>query len=324
MPAPMRRALLTSALAGLALPALAQAPAWSPSRPIRVIVPYSPGGGTDLHMRVLAEAMRPLLGQPVVVENRAGANGVIGSEIVARAEPDGHTLVDVTGGHVTNRYAMPSMPFDPIRDFTPITLLSSYGMALIGATAAPFQDLRGLLAYARANPGKLNFGTTTAFNSAALAELARLGNVQVEEVPYRGGGPMLNDMVAGHLFAGWSSPQTVVPHLASGRMRILGITSTRRSALLPDVPTIAEAGVPGYEFNAWTALLGPAGMPAPIVQRLHAAIAEACADPTVRSRLNALGADGEVAGPEELARVMREDDARWAAAAARGMVLRPG
>jgi tripartite-type tricarboxylate transporter receptor subunit TctC len=197
-------------------------------------------------------------------------------------------------------------------------------MALIGATAAPFQDVRGLLAHARANPGKVNFGTTTAFNSAALAELARLGGVSIEEVPYRGGGPMLNDLVAGHLLAGFSSPQTVVPHLASGRMRILGITSTTRSSLLPGVPTIAEAGVPGYEFAAWTALLGPAGMPPALARRLHEAVAEACADPAVRARLNSLGADGEVAGPGRLAQVMAEDDVRWAAAAARGMVLRPG
>ena len=317
-----RRVLLSLALATPALPARAQT--WSPSRPIRVILPYAAGGGTDLHMRVLAEAMRPLLGQPVVVENRPGANGVIGSEIVARAEPDGHTLVDVTGGHVTNKYAMPNMPFDPIRDFSPITLLASYGMALIGATAAPFADISGLIAHARAHPGRVNFGTTTAFNSAALAELARLGGIEIEEVPYRGGGPMLNDLVAGHLLAGWASPQSVMPHLASGRMRILGITSTRRSALIPDVPTIAEAGLPGYEFNAWTALLGPAGMPPAIVQRLHGAVAEACADPAVRARLNSLGADGDVAGPDVLARVMREDDLRWAAAAARGMVIRPG
>lgn len=323
---PHRRQLPTLALAlgALARPALGQrVVAEFPSRPIRVVVPYAPGGGTDLTTRLLTEAARPALGQPVVVEARPGANGVIGSEAVARSEPDGHTLVAVTSGHVLNRYTMPNLPFDPVRDFTAVTLMTRFALVIVGGMQTPFTDLPGALAFARARPGDLTMGSTTALGSVTAQEFARAARIQVTEVPYRGGGQMMLDIVAGTIATGWTSPQTATPHLNSGRMRILGISSAERAIQLPTVPTIAEGGVPGFEATSWFGLLGPANLPAAIAQRIHDAIAGAMADPAVRARAIELGCDGKVEGPAEFAAIIRADDARWARAQREGL-LAPG
>ena len=322
---PSRRQLpaLALSLGAPARPAFAQrATAEFPNRPIRVIVPYAAGGGTDLTTRLLLEAARPALGQPVVVESRPGANGIIGSELVARAEPDGHSLVAVTSGHVLNKYTMPNMPFDPVRDFTPITLMTRFALVLVGGMNTPFTDLPGALAFARAQPGALTVGSTTALGSVTAQEFARAAGIRITEVPYRGGGQMMLDIVAGTIATGFTSPQSATPHLSSGRMRILGISSAERAIQLPEVPTIAESGVPGFESTSWFGLLGPANLPLPIAQRIHDAIAAAMADPAVRARAIELGCDGRVEGPAEFAAVIRADDARWERAQREGLLPR--
>lgn len=329
-----RRHLLARGLAAAGLvataparPATAQRPAAAPAfpnRPIRVIVPYAAGGGTDLTTRLLMDAIRPALGQPIVVEARPGANGLIGSEIVARAEPDGHTLVAVTSGHVLNRYTMPATPFDPVRDFAAVSLMTRFALVLVGGTGTPFTDMRGAIAHARAHPGRLTIGSTTALGSATAQDFARAAGLIVTEVPYRGGGQMMLDIVAGTVDTGFTSPQTATPHLSSGRMRILGISSRTRAVQLPDVPTIAESGVEGFESTSWFGLLGPAGLPLPVAQRIHDAIAAAMADPAIRARAIELGCDGVVEGPEAFAAIIREDDARWARAAREGLLQPAG
>jgi tripartite-type tricarboxylate transporter receptor subunit TctC len=329
-PCRLRRRHLPALALGLAAP-LAPRPAPAqlrpgggfPNRPIRVIVPYSAGGGTDLTTRLLMEAIRPALGQPIVVESRPGANGVIGTEIVARSEPDGHSLVAVTSGHVLNRHTMPNLPFDPVRDFQAVTLMTRFALVIVGGMATPFADLRGALAHARANPGALTVGSTTALGSVTAQDFARAAGISVTEVPYRGGGQMMLDIVAGTIDTGFTSPQSATPHLTSGRMRILGISSRQRAVQLPDVPTIAESGVEGFESTSWFGLLAPAGTPPAIAQRIHDAIEAAMRDPALRARAIELGCDGVVEGPEAFAAVMRADDARWAGAAAEGR-LRPG
>lgn len=314
---PRRRILAGLALGALATPALGQAPAF-PTRPIRVVVPYSAGGGTDLTTRLFADAIRPLLGQPLVVEVRPGANGVIGTEAVARSEPDGYTLVAVTSGHVLNKYTMPGIPFDPVKDFTAVSLMTRFALVLVGSMAAPFADMRGALAHARAKPGDLTIGSTTALGSVTAQEFARAADLQVTEVPYRGGGQMMIDIVAGTIATGFTSPQSATPHLASGRMRILGISSATRAIQLPEVPTIAESGVPGFESTSWFGLLGPAGLPPAVAQRIHDAIAQVIQDPAVRARAIELGCDGVVEGPARFAEIIRADDARWTRAAREG------
>ena len=197
-----RRALL-GALAASALPGLAQAQdiAW-PTKPVRVVVPYAASGGTDILVRAIGEALRSTLPQPFIVENRAGAAGVIGSEVVARAEPDGHTLLVVVSTHVMNKYHLPSMPYDAIRDFTPIAMLTRNTMVLVAGANQPFDSLRSMLAYAKANPGKVGTGSTEALSSFIGQEMARRAGVEMPDIAYRSGGPLMNDIVAGHLPSG--------------------------------------------------------------------------------------------------------------------------
>jgi len=266
------------------------------------------------------EAIRPALGQPIVVEARPGANGLIGSDAVARAEPDGHTLVAVTSGHVINKYTMPNMPFDPVRDFTAVSLMTRFALVLVGGMDAPFADMRGALAYARENPGAMTVGSTTALGSVTAQEFARAAGIRITEVPYRGGGQMTLDVMSGTLQTGFTSPQSATPHLRSGRMRILGISSAERAIQLPDVPTIAESGVDGFESTSWFGILGPANLPPQVAQRIHDAIASAMQDPAVRVRAIELGCDGKVEGPEAFAAIIRADDAKWQKARSEGLL----
>jgi tripartite-type tricarboxylate transporter receptor subunit TctC len=321
MPA-TRRTLMASAIA-LATPrlALAQAEDW-PRRPIRMIVPYAPGGGADLTTRILCEAIRPMLGQPIIVENRAGTNGVVGSEAVARSAPDGYTLVTVTNGHLANRYVMQSLPFDPLRDFTPIAMISNYPMMLAAGAAAPFGDLKGLLDYARAHPRDVSYGTSTAVSSFVGQSFARLSGVEMTEIPYRGGGPMMTDLIAGVLQVGWGSPETVLAQMSSGRLRILGISSTTRMQAAPEVPTIQEVGPKGFDHTAWIGFFGPAKLPPEIPARIAAALQQAVQNPATRQRLQEMGNLGIIEGPDAFReRNIREDQA-WDKAAREGLLTR--
>ncbi|HEY4249869.1 MAG TPA: tripartite tricarboxylate transporter substrate-binding protein [Roseomonas sp.] len=320
MPKLPRRSLFLAA-AGLAAPALAQAPAW-PRRPIRVVVPYSAGGGTDVFTRTLAEGLRPILGQPVLVENRAGANGVVGSEAVARGEADGHLFLVDTGSYVMNAYVMPNLPYQPLHDFAPVALLSRYPLLLAVGAAQPWRTAAELVAAARAAPRSIGFGTSDAAISYAGNLFARLAGVEMVEVAYRGAAPMLNDLIAGHLPTSWNSTVAALPHLQGGRVRALGVTTTTRSALLPDVPTLAEAGIAGYDFAGWYGMVGPAALPPAIAGQMHAAIAQALQDPAIREKLSQIGADLRPLDPGEFRGFLREDDARWAQAARDGLIVR--
>jgi tripartite-type tricarboxylate transporter receptor subunit TctC len=317
---PLTRRLLGTALAALPLPALAQARAEWPSRPVRFLVPYPAGGGTDILARAVAETMRPHLSQPIVVENRAGANGVIGSEQVARLEPDGHVLLVVTSTHTLNRYAMNSIPYHPVTDFTPISLMTRQTLVLVSGTVQPFSTLPEMLAFARANPGRVTYGATEALTSHAGQEFNRRAGTQIEEVMYRGGGLVMNDIVAGHLPLGWTSTASAMPHLATGRVRVLAVSPATRTPLMPDVPTVQESGVANYDVSSWVAMLAPPRMPKPLAERIHAAVARAYADPALQERFRTLGLEPDLRGPDDFAQFLVADDARWAQAAAAGQV----
>ena len=318
---PTRRALAAAGLA-LAAPALRAQGTW-PQRPVRVILPYPPGGGTDVLARALVDTMRPHLAQPIIVENRAGAQGVIGSEAVMRAEPDGSTLLVVTSAHNLNRYQMAHVPYDPVRDFTALGVLSRQILVLVAGRNQPFADVAGLVRHARANPGAVGFGATEALTAFAGHEFNRRAGVRTEEVQYRGGGLLMNDVVAGHLPIGWTSTASALPHLGTNQVRVLAVTTARRTALMPEVPTLQEAGVAGYEVSGWVAALGPPRMAPGVVEAIHAAFARAYAEPALAERFRTLGLEPDLMDPARSAAFLAADDARWARAAAEGAVVRP-
>ncbi|WP_158292195.1 Bug family tripartite tricarboxylate transporter substrate binding protein [Paracraurococcus ruber] len=313
---PGRRALL-AAPALLARPARAQA--W-PTRPIRLIVPYAAGGGTDLLARALGEALRPALAQPVVVENRAGGAGVIGSELVARAEPDGHTLMAVVSTHVANRYFLASLPYDPLKDFTPVALLTRNTMMLVTGTGQPYGDLRAMLDFARRNPGRVGTGSTEALSSFVGQELARRAGVEMPDVQYRSGGQLMNDIVAGHLPVGWTSTASVMPHMQTGRVRLLAASTATRTPFFPDAATAQEQGIAEFDLSGWVGLYGPAGLPEGVAQTLFAALTRAFADATLQQRFTAMGIEPTLQPAAGLAAAAQREDRLWAAAAAAGTI----
>ena len=314
-----RRSVILAALAAPVLARGALAQAW-PARTVHVTVPYSPGGGTDVFARLLAEGLRGVVGQSLVIENRVGGNGVIGSQQISRAEADGYALAVVTNTHTMNKYAMQSVPFDGIADFTPISLLSSFPMVIAAAASAPFKDVRELIAYAKANPGRVSFGSSEASTSYGGNEFARRAGVTFEEIAYRGGSPLMNDIVAGNLPLGWTSILSASPYLKNDRVRILAVTSAQRSALAPQIPTVPEAGLDGYQYAGWYGMLGPAGMSPELAEAIHAANVKAITVPQVRARFVDLGADLQMLGPKDFSAYLRQEDARWAEAAKAGLI----
>lgn len=315
-----RRAVL---LGGLGLPFISRAasaqPAW-PSRNVHITVPYSPGGGTDVFARLLGEGLRSVTSQTMVIENRAGGNGVIGSQQVARAEPNGLSLAVVTSTHTMNKYLMPSVPFDAIKDFTPVSLLSSFPYVIAASADAPFKDIASLIAYAKANPGKVSFGTSDGTNSFTSNEFARMAGIEMEEVAYRGGSPLMNDIIAGNLPLGWTSILTAASYFNNDRVRFLAVTSAERSPMQPSIPTASESGLPNYEFSGWYGMLAPAGMNPDIAEAIHAANVKAAALPQYRNRFVELGADLKMLGPKDFSDLMQREDVRWAEAAKAGLI----
>jgi tripartite-type tricarboxylate transporter receptor subunit TctC len=315
-----RRQFLLSA-AALAAPATvsAQTAAW-PSRPVRVIVPYAAAGGTDLLSRAVAEALRPVFPQPFVVENRAGAAGVVGSEVVARAEPDGYTLLVVVSTHVMNRYHLPSLPYDPIRDFTPIAMLSRNTMVLVSGTNQPFDSLRGMIDHAKRNPGRVGTGSTEALSSFIGQELARRAGVDMPDVAYRSGGQLMNDIVAGHLPTGWTSTVSAAPHMQTGKVRILAVSTAERTAAFPDAKTVQEQGVADFDLSGWVAMLAPPRMDPALAARITETMQRVFDDAAFRQRLVGMGVERDFRPAPALLEAMQRDDRIWAAAAQAGHI----
>lgn len=309
-----RRCLLAgiAALAGArAAPAQAQ---WNPDRPLRLVVPFAPGGSTDVTARLVAEAIAPRLGQPVVVENRPGAGGNIGSEAVARSAPDGHTLVMGTSStHATNAALYRSLPYQPLRDFAPVGQVAFIPNLLVLHPDVPARDLAALLALGRSRPGSLNFGNAGSGTSQHLAAamLAARAGMEVTHVAYRGGAPAVTDLIGGKIHAMASPLVEVIGHVQAGRLRAVAVTTSRRSALLPEVPTVAET-IPGFEVALWNGILAPAGTPAAAVLRISAAIAEALRTEEMRGRLAQQGSEPVGSTPEAFAAFIAAELPKWA------------
>ncbi len=309
---PTRRMLIATA-AALPLPAIAQE--WAPTRPLRLISPFQPGGAVDVLARGLAERMQPLLGQPVVVDSRPGANTIVGAEALARAAPDGHTLMVTIGSTVVNNPALyASLPYDPFRDFAPVMLLS-FGSVLLAAPARlAVTDVRACVAWIRAQGRPVTYGSWGVGSTAHLyGELLRMREgLSLEHVPYRGEPLAIADMLAGRLDLTFASPVGAAPHVAAGTMRALGMVGERRSAAKPDLATFGEQGFAGFDLQPFTAAYVPAGTPRAAILRLNAALRRAAEEEETRARMLNQGQTPVLSSPEELDALQRRDAPRWA------------
>jgi tripartite-type tricarboxylate transporter receptor subunit TctC len=312
-----RRTLTLAAASALGLLALtplaAQAQAF-PTKAITIIVPFSAGGTTDILARVLGQFMSKDLGQPVVIDNRAGAGGNIGTQLVARAAPDGYTiLMGTVGTHAINQSLYPKLAFDPIKDFAPLTRVALVPNLLVANPAQPFKTVKELMAYAKANPGKVTFGSSGSGTSIHLSgELFKqMAGVDIQHVAYKGSAPAANDLLGNHIAIMFDNMPSAIGHVKAGKLRPLAVTTAQRSPALPDVPTIAEAGVPGYEATSWFGLLAPAGTPAPVVTKLNAAILKALADPDVKKKLLEQGAEPAGETPAQFAAFIASETVKW-------------
>ncbi len=272
-----------------------------PSRPVKLILPSSPGNVADLAARTLVTPMAAALGQPVVVENIAGAGGITGTERLVHAPRDGHTLGLISNNHVINPSVIKAIPFDSVKDVSVITVLGTTPLVLVAHPSVAARDVRELLALARASPGKLNYGSSGNGTVLHLAGVLLVGEtgVNLQHVPYKGFAGMLNDLLGGQIQLGFAGLSTVAPHIKAGKLRALALSTQVRSPALPDVPPLAEAGVPGYSFDAWMALVAPAGLPQPVLDRLNQAARTALAAPEVKAVFQAQGitAVGSAADP---------------------------
>ena len=314
-----RRSLVAFAAAALAARSLRAQGAW-PTRTVRIVVPFAPGGTTDILARALAPELAKAFGQGVIVDNRAGAGGNLGADLVAKSPPDGYTLVMGTvGTQAINPSLDPTMPYDAAKDFAPVTLVAGVPNVLVmnpaKAKAAGISDVRSLIAYARANPGKLNMASSGNGTSIHLAgELFKsMTGTYMVHFPYKGSGPALLDLVGGTMDLMFDNLPSALPHVKAGKLVALAVTSSERSAALPDVPTVAEAGVKGFEATSWFGLLAPAGTPADIVQRIQQESAKALASPALRERLLSQGAIPGGMPPAEFGRFIATETKKWAA-----------
>ena len=313
------RAWLTTlrpSMAGLALTLAAALPALAefPDRPIRIIVPYPPGGTSDLLARTVAPRLGERLKQTVVIENRAGAGGVIGSQVVAKSPADGYTLLL---GTIATHGILPVLqkpaPYDAVKDFAPVTLVASTPNVLVANPAAPVRNLAELLALARARPGSVNFGSTSLGGSPHMSGelLKTMAQVDIVHVPYKGGGPMLIDLMGGQIPVGFDNLPSSINHIRAGKIRALAVTTAKRWPGAPEIPTMAEAGVPGYEASAWFGLLAPANTPKPIVELLQRHVAAILRQPEVEKMLLEQGAESVGNTPDEFARLIAAELQKW-------------
>lgn len=284
-----------------------------PARAVRLIVTFAAGGGTDLVARAVSPKLGELLGQPVVVENRAGANGAVGADAVAKAPADGYTLCVCAAGTMVVGPHLTRQPFDTFRDFAPVSLLATNPFVLTVNPAVKAHSVRELIDIAKANPGKMNYGSSGIGGAPHLStELFKhMTGVNMVHVAYKGLGPALTDLLGGQIQVMFADVGVVTPHLKSGKLRGLAVTSASRSAAVSDLPTVAEAGVPGYASGTWYGVLAPAGTPAPIVARLSADIGKVLGVPEIRSILVAQGVEPEPMTPEQYGAFMRAEHAKW-------------
>ncbi len=306
----IRRALAACVACMLGMPAIAQN--W-PLRPVRLVVPYTPGGGADIVARVLAQKLAEQTSGSFVIDNRPGAGGINAAELVAHATPDGHTLLASATEFGTNAAVRPRLPFDPFKDFAHISLLGYVQFLLAGNLAVPVRNIKELIALAKARPGQLNYGSTTLGGGPHLAgELIQsMAGIRWVHVPFKGAGPASVALISGEISFMFSSTGSLVGHVQAGRVRAIAVTGTRRFPELPEVPTVAESGIPGYSATGWYGLFAPAGTPPKLVRLISAEAARAYSHPDARERLAQIGMDPVAGTPEEFVSFLRAEIAKW-------------
>jgi tripartite-type tricarboxylate transporter receptor subunit TctC len=304
------RAAFAAALLALAGQALGQS---YPTRPVRLLVPFSPGGFSDVAARIVTPRLSAALGQQVFIDNRPGAGGTIGADFVAKSKPDGYTLLWTGTPHVISPWLYKSLPYDVLKDFAPIMMIASGPYVLVVNPQLPVNSVPELIAAAKAQPGKIDFASSG--NGSAQHLVAALFNsmagVDLNHVPYKGSGPAMQDLLSGQVKVSFAGIPNVMPHVKVGRLRALAVTTPKRSPDLPEVPTVAEAGVPGYEATVWGALVAPAGLSPEIVERLHAETAKVLQEPEVQLGFRAAGLEATVLRPQELGAFMRAEYEKW-------------
>lgn len=298
-------------LLGVHTPLLAQTA--YPTKPLRLVVPFPPGGSADVLARVMAQKLGGILGQTVLVDNKGGASGAIATDFVAKSAADGYTLILATASTQAINPAVSKVPFDPMQDFTPVGMVGTSPLGLIVNSAVPAQSVQDLLAWLRANPGKINmasFGNMTVSHLAGELFMATT-NTRMLHVPYKGGPAAMTDLVAGRVSVYFDALTNAIQTSKTGRARLIAVTGPQRNAAIPNVPTVAEQGVPGFEVTTWYGILGPARMPADVVRKLNAAINQSLSDNEVREKLTVMGVDSMAAGPDVLENALRRDLAKW-------------
>ena len=311
--------LALAALLKLISPTVAQTTSW-PTQPVRIVVAFPPGGATDVIGRMLAQGLTTELGQSVIVENRGGASGIIGSESVAKAAPDGYTLLFAPSSHATLSELYPNLPFDPLRDFTPIATVARTPYIFVVHPSVPATTVPELLALARARPGSIAYASTGMGTAQHLAGevLRRTASVDILHVPYRGSGAVRSDLLAGRIQTMFDNVAVMLPYIRRGELRPLAVTGPRRSPLTPELPTLREIGLQAAEIEGWFILLGPPGVPDAIVRRLNSAVNVILASGTTTERLVALGAEPLAGTPQDVVTLVTGDRERW------GRVIREG
>jgi tripartite-type tricarboxylate transporter receptor subunit TctC len=303
--------LLLALVAVLAQHAVAQS---YPTRPIRLVVASSPGGASDILARLLAQKLGEEFKEQIVVDNRGGASGILGTDIVAKAQPDGYTLLIIQPSLTINPNVFKKLPYDVTRDFAPISLVVDAAQMLSASPALPVKSAKDLIALAKSKPGQLTFGSPGFGTSPHLtAELFKhKAGIDMQQIIFKGSGPAYISMISGEISAMFATALSAIPHIKSGRIRPLGVTLLKRLEILPEVPTIAESGLPGFKTSQWFGFLAPAGTPAPVIDRIHKALVRAAGSPEVKSRLAVQGVDVVSTSPKEFANVIREELAQWA------------
>lgn len=283
-----------------------------PVKVIRMVVPFAPGGATDILARLTSQKLHDRLGQPVVVENRAGGGGNIGADYVAKSAPDGYTLLTAGIPQAIGMSLFKNLPYHMAKDLAPITLLATFPSVIAVHPALPVKSVKDLLALAKKRPGELNFGANTGSpNHLSIELLNVLGKVRMVHIPYKGGGPVVTDLVAGHIQIASMGLPPAMSMVKAGKVRPIAVTGATRSPVLPDVPTVQESGVPGYEVTSWYGVFAPAGTSDAIIKRLHAEITVALKAPDLLQRLETLGAEPSGKGPDEFGRYVRDEIAKW-------------
>jgi tripartite-type tricarboxylate transporter receptor subunit TctC len=308
-----RRHLL-ALLAAVAVPFPVQAQDTWPSKPVRIVVPFAAGGTSDILARALGEKLQGVLKQTVLVENKAGAGGVIGADSVAKSAPDGYTfLLGTIASHAINPALQPKMPYDAGKDFAPVILLGSISNVLLVGANQPYKNVQDVIAAAKAQPGGLPFASAGQGSSQHMSgETFRLlAKAELTHVPYKGSAPAVQDVIGGQIPMSFETVTVALPHVQSGRVRALAVTSARRSPVMPNVPTLQEAGVPGFDVASWQALYAPAGTPSAIVQRMNAEVEKIIAMPDMKARMEGLGLEHAPNTPEQFAEFGRNEIAKW-------------